>query len=190
MTHNSTDLRVIKTKANIQKAMLALLGKKRFEDISITEITDLALVGRATFYRYYEDKYILLKTMLTERIYPLASQFPTANTRNITEMYPDWLALFTHIADSESFYRAVLCNNGSLSIRMFLEDTIGNILHNRFQASIPDQRNGMPLEVHTQYIISAFLGITTWWLKNDLPYSPERMARWTMDLLMNGVMEK
>ncbi|MGV8026518.1 MAG: TetR/AcrR family transcriptional regulator [Anaerolineaceae bacterium] len=190
MTHNSTDLRVIKTKANIQMAMLTLLERKRFEDISITEIADLALVGRATFYRYYEDKYTLLKTMLTERIYPLASQFPTANTGNISEMYPDWLALFTHIANSESFYRAILCNNGSLSIRIFLEETIENILHDQFQASIPDQRDGMPPEVHAQYIISAFLGITAWWSKNNLPYPPEKMARWTMDLLMNGAMKE
>ncbi len=188
MPHNSEDLRVIKTKASIQKAMLDILEEKRFEDISISEIANLAMVGRATFYRYYEDKYTLLKSMLTERIYPMASHFPTPNNVKREELYSDWLALFTHIAESRAFYRAILCDNGSLSIRLFLEETIGTILHNRLQTDNLKESGSIPSEVRSQYIINAFLGITTWWLKNNLPYSPEQMAHWTMDLLMSGAL--
>jgi len=187
MTHNFKDRRVIKTKAGIQKAMLDLLEKKRFEDISITEIANLAMVGRATFYRYYEDKFILLKSMLTERIYPMASHFPPVSRGIIKEMYPDWLALFTHIADSRTFYRAILCDNGSLSIRIFLEETIGSILSDRFETDGFNGSDMVPKEIRAQYIINAFLGITIWWLKNDPSYTPEQMARWTMNLFLNGV---
>lgn len=58
------DLRVIKTRRSIEQAFIALLGRKRFEQITVQNILDEALVNRKTFYKHYEDKYNLADVLI------------------------------------------------------------------------------------------------------------------------------
>lgn len=60
---NQQDLRVIKTKRNIQNSFLNLLGKKDFSSITVQEILEEALINRSTFYAHYTDKYDLARCM-------------------------------------------------------------------------------------------------------------------------------
>lgn len=55
-----TDRRVIKTKRAIHKAMTQLMTEKDINDISVTEIADLADINRKTFYNYYTGVYQLV----------------------------------------------------------------------------------------------------------------------------------
>ncbi|PNZ98043.1 TetR family transcriptional regulator, partial [Staphylococcus carnosus] len=47
------DLRVIKTKMNIENAFLNLFYQKEIEQISVKEITTIAQIARKTFYLHY-----------------------------------------------------------------------------------------------------------------------------------------
>ena len=58
---NKNDLRVIKTRREIENAMIVLLQQKSFEKITVQNILDVALVNRSTFYQHYADKYALLQ---------------------------------------------------------------------------------------------------------------------------------
>lgn len=61
-----TDLRVIKTRRNIQQTFIFLLQQKNFERITVQNILDSALINRTTFYKHYEDKYDLADRMIEE----------------------------------------------------------------------------------------------------------------------------
>lgn len=61
-----TDLRVIKTRANIRNAFIELLSEKDFNEITIRNILDRALINRSTFYNYYSDKYDLAEQLIHE----------------------------------------------------------------------------------------------------------------------------
>ena len=63
---NQQDLRVIKTKRNIENSFLKLLEEKDFSSITVQQILDEALINRSTFYAHYEDKYDLAKGMCQE----------------------------------------------------------------------------------------------------------------------------
>lgn len=63
---NRTDLRVIKTKANIKNTFIELLLKKDFTQITIQNILDQALINRSTFYKHYLDKYDLAEQLIDE----------------------------------------------------------------------------------------------------------------------------
>ena len=54
------DKRIAKTKKNLKNAMIAMLGEKDFEHITITELCRAAEISRITFYSHYSDKYALL----------------------------------------------------------------------------------------------------------------------------------
>lgn len=53
------DLRVIKTKNNIRAVFEDLLTKKPIEKITVTELAELALINKGTFYHHYNDIYAL-----------------------------------------------------------------------------------------------------------------------------------
>ena len=66
----SQDRRVRKTQTAIKDALISLLNKKSFGDITIQEISDMADVNRSTFYTHYLDKYDLLAVSYTHLTLP------------------------------------------------------------------------------------------------------------------------
>lgn len=53
------DLRVVKTRRNIEETFLRLLRDAPFERMTVKRIVEEALVNKGTFYRHYLDKYDL-----------------------------------------------------------------------------------------------------------------------------------
>ena len=51
----------------LMEALVRLLKKKEFEDVSVQEIADEATLNRATFYLHYPDKNALLQAMTETR---------------------------------------------------------------------------------------------------------------------------
>lgn len=68
MKSKKTDLRVIKTKANIKRVFLDLLKKKPPEKITVTEIAEIALINKGTFYLHYQDVYALYEETIHDTI--------------------------------------------------------------------------------------------------------------------------
>lgn len=62
------DRRIERTKDLLKQALLSLLAAQDMKDISVTEITETANVGRSTFYRYYRDVEDLVKQVEAELI--------------------------------------------------------------------------------------------------------------------------
>jgi len=61
------DLRTTKTIKALNEAMFLLLEKRNFRKITVSDICGEALVSRATFYSYFNDKYSLLKYWLSSQ---------------------------------------------------------------------------------------------------------------------------
>lgn len=55
------DLRVQKTRANIEEQFLELLKRYSFQEITVKMLIMESRINRSTFYRNYEDKYDLLE---------------------------------------------------------------------------------------------------------------------------------
>jgi AcrR family transcriptional regulator len=63
----STDPRILRSRGLLMEALVRLLSRKEFQDISVQEIADEATLNRATFYLHYPDKSALLKAMTEAR---------------------------------------------------------------------------------------------------------------------------
>jgi len=62
------DLRIQKTYKSLIEAFEILLNKKEFEKISVTEICDLAMIRRPTFYQHFLDKYDFLTFFIKSKM--------------------------------------------------------------------------------------------------------------------------
>jgi AcrR family transcriptional regulator len=70
----NTDPRVLRSRQMLMEALLRLLTRKEFADISIQEIADEATLNRATFYLHYPDKNALLQAMTAARFRDLIAR--------------------------------------------------------------------------------------------------------------------
>jgi AcrR family transcriptional regulator len=61
---NRLDPRVRRTRQLLHDALRKLLEQKRFDDITIQDITETATLNRATFYAHYPDKFALLGELI------------------------------------------------------------------------------------------------------------------------------
>ncbi len=60
------DLRVVRTHKMIRNALIELLKNQEFDKIAVQDIVDLAMVNRATFYKYYSGKSDLAGAMIAD----------------------------------------------------------------------------------------------------------------------------
>jgi len=51
------DLRIRKTYLALHNAFMELLTEKRFEELTVNELCDRAMIRRTTFYKHFADKY-------------------------------------------------------------------------------------------------------------------------------------
>jgi AcrR family transcriptional regulator len=63
----TTDPRILRSRRMLMDALVTLLIRKEFDDISVQEIADEATLNRATFYLHYPDKNALLQAMTGAR---------------------------------------------------------------------------------------------------------------------------
>jgi len=61
-----TDKRILRTLKLLNMAMYSLLKKDNLNNITVRKILDESLVGRATFYSNFKDKYDFLKFWLSD----------------------------------------------------------------------------------------------------------------------------
>lgn len=61
---NRIDPRIIKTKRQIDRALIENLSRHSFQKITVDMICASSMINRSTFYKYYNDKYDLLNNYL------------------------------------------------------------------------------------------------------------------------------
>jgi AcrR family transcriptional regulator len=194
MTQNLEDLRVRRTRKLLQRALLEAASEKGFAHVTIRDITERAMVNRATFYRHYKDKYDLLAHYMEELSGFIDSEegYPSPGSDELPSLAspPSGLAkLLRHIQANANFYRVMLGKQGDpafcgQAFRDYIENGYRRILSRH--ASQPHSRRP-PVELTVNYLLNAGIGAIVWWLENEQPYSPEQMADWLYQFSMASI---
>lgn len=169
MTEKPLDLRIQKTHKTLVEAFLRLLEEKRFENITVNEICDLAMVRRATFYKHFGDKY----------------EFFTFMVQYIQQEFQNRTAKASHDGDSIDPYVAIVQNtldfldtNDTL-VRSVMESNVYPILLNIVSEQIvrdvkqmfrDDENSGVELllspDLMAQAYTGALINIARWWVRH------------------------
>ncbi|GIP26209.1 TetR family transcriptional regulator [Paenibacillus sp. J23TS9] len=172
--NKKTDLRVLRTKQFIRKAFYELIQEKGYEGITIQDIADRAMINRNTFYLHYQNKPDLLETCMDE----LLSELKDAVVLCPISMSPFSISLLEtvmqtvleHISHNNTFYYAMLIEENRIyQFRVKMENIIKDKLNEGKDLVQEHSHLAISKELRLEYLVSAFMGIVIWWIKNDQP---------------------
>jgi AcrR family transcriptional regulator len=182
-SEEQADLRVRRTRKLLWEALMAELSERAFEEITVTDICERAMVHRTTFYKHYEDKYALLEQGMRQMYDALVAEARHAppSEFSLDNPPPYFIRLFEHVAERQQFYRLMLCGEGVGRFQKLVKGYIAEVAETRMSAlTLAHQQPDVPLAMHVQFLAGAVLSLMAWWLENDMPLSPQRMAQYLL----------
>lgn len=171
------DPRVLRTRQLLKNALIELLEEMELDKITVNRIATRATINRVTFYLHYRDIQDMLEKMAGEMV----EEIELAMSKTIEEKRTGsddviLLGLLEHIAANAKFYKVII---GSRRVPIFHER-----LRDIFVKKISDGTNehllaekGIQRDVAIWFGSAAMLGTIASWLRNDMPYSPQFLAR-------------
>jgi AcrR family transcriptional regulator len=176
----------------LRDALIELIAEKGFDAVTVQDITDRAMLNRATFYLHYSDKHDLLTRTLESALDDLAGEtIFSASAREEPEEPPvlgPIRRMLEHVAARAEFYRVLLGEGGVLLCTSQLREQLVELARKWMDALEAEAHEShVPMEIVVNFLGSAYLGTITWWLENDMPYEPEYLASQLMQLTEPGV---
>lgn len=160
---NIKDLRVIKTRASINKAFMTLFFEKDFDSISIKEITEQAQVGRKTFYLHYIDKYDLLDQVVSEKLIELEQIGETKKSLGVQEGTQLWFEFFD---DNKAFFMRLFNINNASSYKKKLLRFIEEEFKKKIPTTVATDK-GLDYDLYINFISSGIIGLLDIYLNSS-----------------------
>ncbi|MFC5470489.1 TetR/AcrR family transcriptional regulator C-terminal domain-containing protein [Cohnella suwonensis] len=180
-----TDPRILRTRRLLKDAFVELLEEMDIEKISVNRIAERATINRVTFYLHYRDIPDMLEKMADDMVEDVKSilEEDMSDHRNSAEDL-DWqmkkmVKLLEHIAEQSKFYKVVLATKRT---SIFTERLL-KLLTERITERVEQlggkslNRRGIQLDIAIWYGSSALIGTIVSWLRNDMPYTPDFLAK-------------
>ena len=182
MKEQKIDRRIRKTKRILLHCLTELMSKKKVNNITVKELTDLADVNRSTFYLYYKDIYDMVEQIENEMFKEFIDVFGkfALKTNTYENMVSFYTEIFEYVKDNAEICKILLGPDGDYS---FIEKFKNAIIQTKppFNESI----SKIKTRFLRPYIISGCIGVIQQWLKDDFDVSPEHMAVIVTKMLQN-----
>lgn len=168
------------TRQNIMDAFWALYCEKRIEKITVKEIMEKAGYNRGTFYKYFSDPYDVLD-QIENSLLPELSEMPPLVMENNFDVLPidSFVKLYSN---SSKYYTVLLGNHGDPSFAGKIKSGIKAKIVEQLGAEIKDIPE---IDYTLEYMLSAMIGILTYWFLNEENMEKEKLIR-LMYTLMNS----
>ncbi|MGY3777198.1 TetR/AcrR family transcriptional regulator [Isobaculum melis] len=186
------DLRVLRTKKMISEAFVELFGEKGYDQITIQDIADRAMINRATFYLHFKDKNDLLDQIFEFALASFSkildpSIIQKGNQLQIKKLEAVIAEVFIEIKKNKTFYQVLTESN---YINKMKEQVAKHIQvqyqHIFSQLKVTENDFEVPIDFIIEYMTAIFVSTVHWWLMSDSNYPPEQMAHLLIKLVGNG----
>lgn len=167
-----TDIRITKTRRAIEKAMSDLLKEKTFDQITTTELVKRAGISRSSFYTHYQDKY----EMIDQYQSVFFNKVETIFDQNGHDFHKAIYEIFDFLA-TESVLSALLSENGTREIHIFLRSKLKTLLNNIIPPHLGRKKmDPVRLDYQTAYAAHAVFGMVQLWIKRGKQESPREIT--------------
>lgn len=183
------DRRIRRTRKLLSDAIIALILKKNYEQITIQDITEEADLNRATFYLHFASKEELLAVSLQSYFDELTQRIDAE-----TSDEPAWQSLlaielvFEHAAENAELYNVLLAKQGLGAVINFIIEYTAVYSQKDIEKHEDQSLFTIPIEIVSWHFAGSLYANLLWWLKNDMPYSPKEMATMTKSLCLTGAL--
>ena len=181
---NNNDRRVKRTKKALYDALLVLLKDKTINEITVTELTTLADVNRATFYFYYTDLIDMLQQIQNEA-FESFKQMIQKSTISVSTIEG-----FTEYAERVLSY----CKEHEALVRFIINNDINNQLYTYIRqlmlTNIPNTKDifgeNNPAKFISNYVINAMIGVCIDWMDDGMRIPARDIAELCANVYIHG----
>lgn len=168
-SRHARDARVVRTRAALRDALIALLARHAFAEISAAMVVEQAGIGYATFFRHYPDTGALLTDAADHMIGELVAIVAPA----LRAGTPDaaMTALATYVGDRRDACRAMLGGAGGAIRAAIVSRAI-----TQAQAAPVDLAGGVPGALAIRFQTAAAVEVLGWWLDEAPELAPGEVA--------------
>lgn len=176
------DARITKSRRALHAALLDLVAKMPFEELTVAAITTHARIGYATFFRHYPSREALLAEIADDLIMQLLVLIAPLIVAQDTGAAAEALTRF--VDTRRPLCRALLVGAGDAMRRDITARAVAAAAS--ADAPMPDW---LPGDLGIVHGVAATLTILRWWLEQDRPHDAAAVAA-LIDRLVFGPMAR
>lgn len=186
------DLRVTKTYLALTNAFFQMMEDIRFEDITVNELCNRAMVRRATFYKHFADKYEFLTFVVRET----QAKFDAETAKDIDSSQPIalYINIVYHVMDflekNRKLVQSAMKSSSFLMLLHILSEQITLDIRKKLKE---DVNRGYKLiaspEVMAPFFTGALLETVLWWITQGKPI-PEASVKEQISSLMAAMYQE
>lgn len=184
MNNIKIDRRIRRTKKLLLQSLTKLMSKKKINQITVTELTDLADVNRSTFYLYYKDIFDMLEQIENELFDDFSVAFEEFSKDIAT--YDNMSSFFTFVfefaQENAEICKILLGPDGDYSFIEKFKKVI-----KQSQPHLGIEISPLDLNYFRPFVISGYIGVIQQWLEDDMKVSPKDMAVFVTGIITNGI---
>jgi AcrR family transcriptional regulator len=139
----------------------------------VQDVLDRAAVARSSFYAHFRDKEDLLLAGYADVAAAEDENLFVTETAGAATL---GLPLFQHVWRYKEVAVVLLGAPSGKPIVEHMRNLLIVQAREWWQRSVASRRVDVPTELAVQYLVSALIGMLTWWVVHDFPYSADDMG--------------
>ncbi|MDR0357016.1 MAG: TetR/AcrR family transcriptional regulator [Clostridiales Family XIII bacterium] len=181
-----SDRRVKYTKNALKESLIALLGKKSIDRISIKEICEEADINRSTFYKHYADQYDLLRQIELEVLTNIKAHL---SEYNFKEYEPESLQImeriFEYVVENAKLCKVILGEHGDAAFQKEIMMLVQERSMEEWQGN--NELDDETKEYSLLFGLNGGIGLVQKWLRADLQTPAKEIAQLIISLTYRGL---
>lgn len=168
------DRRQRKSRKAIFEAFTILLRSKRYEQITVQDIIDMADISRSTFYAHFETKDMLLKAMCSDIFDHIFAGGLCDYHDHAPHLQARIAHILWHLQEQKSQVLGILsCDSGELFMAYFKER-----LNALFALYLEEFPQTVPRDFLLNHLVGSLSEAVRWWVRGGMAQSPETVAEY------------
>ena len=179
---NCRDLRVQRTYKLLKDAFVQLLGEKPFDQITVQEICETAMVRRTTFYQHFEDKQDFLQWFVREKQQDFARG--SAEGAAAGNMKAHYVGMAKHVLSylNENDHLLRLLMGAGVQARLLIDAFTSACVEDVVQRieNSPRSREklrGISPVLAAEYYVGGMIAAAKWWYTHNKPCTEEELIQ-------------